>query len=42
MHIKKKNINIHQKMSMIWSFENMVDFKTLKNSYLFFGLGFFN
>jgi len=35
--LKRKKIEIHQKMNMIWTFENKVHFKTFKSPYLLSG-----
>ncbi len=31
VHVKKITIEIHQKMSMIWTYENMTHFKPFKS-----------
>jgi hypothetical protein len=37
MHVKEDFFEIHQKMNMIWTFENKVYFKTFKSPYLLLG-----
>jgi hypothetical protein len=40
VHVKKIKIEIHPKIIMIWTYENMVHFRPFKSPY-FFWLNFF-
>jgi hypothetical protein len=40
MYMLKRKIEIHTKMIMIWTYENMVHFRTFKSPF-FFWLNFF-